>query len=446
MTTRQLKLEVLYKVWNKESQQMEEQRRKELTVDIVRSPLEVFIELVLYLLGDIKFPLVRILFEGWKSPFETNQWLSVLDLDYLACSMAFRVLTKVVPADFGALYRPLVANCNVQLSFLHLKFVPLNRESEKEFGKMMDSQTHLETLVMTPVMADDGTIWLDKLKASRSIRTLSVAWWAEEGNERADHPVRAFANGLPDCTSLRYLLIAPLLTMGLETFEALRDGLQKNTTIQELMLSGHGYDHAGNDRLCSLVSSLNPMVKSLRLPRMDIDEEPFEKYELLLDHLEESTSIETLDFSHAHMSETNFELLVQKVLRMKHLRSLNLSTVHTELTKKTISRRSIKTLCEHLRCNDRLLTLEIGYDSDCKDCKDEVDFYLQRNHCKDLLRNSNLGEWPHILSQVEENGWRYLSYFLLRQRVDLLLHTKSSLKRPSKLSTPLPARKAPKTR
>lgn len=409
------------KFYDRAQQSFREDDRSTIIARNVESPdqaLTMLLRPILRAFQDSEVPLIKISVKA-AGPFPHTQWLTELDLDFHAAKVEFHIKTSYIPCSFSMIYNKVRDLC--ELKFLHLRYVALSEEDERLLREIIQQQQLV--VLFLGVVSVQGNILMDALESSTSIQTVALIWLHLERTGH-DFPVISFCERLSRFRSVHNLVLLPFAS-NVQLWEALNAGLRQSTTLQDVMVSGEGGCSLHDDIVSDLALSVNrDVMKALRLNNVTIGERGMEG----LCNLLTNSKLSYLDLSGSALSHESVTMFADQLPQMTMLQSMDFREIQYP-GKKPWTRETMKTLLGGLDRNENMEEAILSYSPETLDLKLSRDFYLQRNRSRKMMLEKSMGVWPEVLARVGQRDWKSLMYHLLRERIDVLFHTKGPRKK-----------------
>mmetsp|Transcript_2115 Transcript_2115/g.3036 ORF Transcript_2115/g.3036 Transcript_2115/m.3036 type:complete len:451 (-) Transcript_2115:111-1463(-) len=420
----ELEFDRVLKFYNREDQSFREDDRSTIKVEIddddddatnVEQSLTIMLRPILKAFDDREVPLIKISIKA-AGPFPNAQFLTELDLDFQAAKVEFRIKTLNIPCSFSGIYRKLQDLC--ELRFLHLRYVALTIDDEHVLREIMEEQ--MLSVLFLGVVKMDGTIFLRALESSTSLQTLALIWLhlddptaGVEGPH--NFPVIPFCERLHLFKSIHNLVLLPFVSTP-QLWSALNAGLQQSNTLEDVMISGEGGCVLNDNILKGLCNNINRQVmKRLRINNACMGEQGME---VLCDMLLNS-SVEFLDLSSSTISHTCVLCFAEKLPQMNNLHVIDFRDIKDE-KHKSWARPIMESLLDGMEQNSCLREVILSITPETLDLEARKDFLLQRNQSRKMILEERTGLWPEILTRLDKRGGKSLTYYLLRERLDIL--------------------------
>jgi len=422
----ELEFDRVLKFYNRVDQSFREDDRSTIKVEIedgeeqernVEHALTIMLRPILKAFNDRQVPLIKISIKA-AGPFPNAQFLTELDLDFQAAKVEFRIKTLNVPCSFSGIYRKLQDLC--ELRFLHLRYVALTIDDERVLQEIMEEQ--ILSVLFLGVVKMEGTTFLRALERSTSVQTLALIWLnlddpSAEPGERHNFPVIPFCERLHQFKSIHNLVLLPFASTP-ELWIALNSGLQQSDTLEDVMISGEGGCTLNDKILMRIFRSINRLVmKRVRINNACMGEIGMGS----LCDLLSASKIEFLDLSSSAISYDAVSIFSKELQRMNNLHVIDLREVKDE-NHKPWPRSIIQSLLDGIEHSTSLEDVILSF-LENTDLKARKEFLMQRNQSRNMIIEQEAGVWPEILTRLDKRGLTSIIYYLLRERVDILIGT-----------------------
>jgi len=420
----ELKFDRVLKFYDRVDQSFREDDRSTITVEIddddeqgrnVEQALTIMLRPILKAFDDRQVPLIKISIKA-AGPFPNAQFLTELDLDFQAAKVEFRIKTLNIPCSFSSIYRKVQDLC--ELRFLHLRYVALTTDDERVLQEIMEEQ--ILSVLFLGVVKMEGTTFLRALERSTSVQTLALIWLnlddpSADPVGRHNFPVIPFCERLHQFKSIHNLVLLPFASTP-ELWMALNSGLQQSDTLEDVMISGEGGCTLNDNILIGICSSVNRLVmKRLRINNACMGEIGMGSLcDLLL-----NSRIEFLDLSSSAISHDAVSIFSKELRRMSNLHVIDLREVKDE-KHKPWPRPIMQSLLDGMEQSTSLEDVILSFLENA-DLKAKRDFLMQRNRSRNMMTEQVVGVWPEVLTRLDKRGCTSMIYYLLRERVDILI-------------------------
>ena len=218
-----------------------------------------------------------------------------------------------------------------------------NMLSNKDSIKIIEHCHNLQSLIMHHCIHHDVKALADGLKHCTSLRTLNLS-----DNSICDDGCKGLADGLKHCTSLRTLNLS-YSSIGNDGVKALADELKHCTSLQTLNLA---QNYISNDGVKVLADKLK-LCTSLQTLNLSANGIGNDGVKALADGLKHCTSLQTLNLSYSSIGNDGVKALADKLKYCTSLQTLDLSA-------NDIGNDGVKALADGLKHCTSLQTLNFA--------------------------------------------------------------------------------------